>query len=290
MPPKGGRGVAPVPEVSGRDGGLSNTRSDGACPDRSGHSPERSSRDRYHRADERARAPDRGRAGLPVRGVRGRPRRPVHGARPSAPVFRRTTPGAAGARAPGGVLPLVGIRGLSHVPGLGPPRSCRRPPGSCRRPPARREPVHPARGAARAATSADPCSSAVRPAGRNRPSASTADPAGLGGPAPVGRQRPRQTEPSPERRLRELRWVRPRGAASRAGWRAAPRIASRDRTRTNLARPLRAIPVHPTTSTTPGRREPPPRPRTRPARVWPPWARRPYSLLAGRTRLPPAPL
>ena len=148
-----------------------------ACPDRS-------SRARYHRADERARAPDRGRTGLPVRGVRGRPRRPVHGARPPAPLFRRTTPGAAGPRAPGGVLPLVGVRGLPHVPGLGPPRGRRRPPGCG-------EPVHTARGAVREPARAAPRWCAVRPTGRNRTSASTIDPAGLGRPAPVGRQRSR---------------------------------------------------------------------------------------------------
>ena len=89
----------------------------------------------YHPRDERARAPDRGwRSGLPVRRVRGRSRRARPRARPPAPLLRRAPAGAAGPRAPGGVLPLVGVPGVPRVPGLGPPRGRGRP---SRRAPAR---------------------------------------------------------------------------------------------------------------------------------------------------------
>ena len=71
-------------------------------------------------ADDRPRAPDRRRCPrVSVRRVRRRSRRAWTGARPPPPLLRRAASGAARPRAPGGVLPLVGVPGLPDLPGLG---------------------------------------------------------------------------------------------------------------------------------------------------------------------------
>ena len=105
------------------------------------------------------------------------------------------------------------------------------------------------RGAAREPPGAAPGACPVRPAGRNVPPAPQVEPSATGPPrrrgsatSPAGEPLPEGLSPVqlPQERLPQGR--RP-GAASRAGSRAAPRIASRARTRTSPDPPHPATPT-----------------------------------------------
>ena len=147
---------------------------------------------RYHRRDDRPRAPDRRRRSrVPLRRVRGRSRRARAGAGPPPSLLRGASPRASRVGAPGGVLPLVRVPGLPDVPGLGPTRGrdgSRRGAGRGR---ARSGAVRGARG--RPADAADRASAEARARHRHaRPARAAPQPAPrLGGAPAVDRRRRR---------------------------------------------------------------------------------------------------
>ena len=163
----------------------------------------------YHRRDDGARAAQRGRVpGLPVRRVRGRPRRAGRPTGPPPPLLRRGRAGAARAGAPGGVLPLVRVPRLPDVPGLGPARGRARSRGRRRRPPT--------------PTGARCRSPAPEPRSM-RADDETADDRGR----PVGAPRPERPIEDRPRRNPPRDWAAPPPWASGAAARRAPPGAAR---------------------------------------------------------------
>ena len=180
---------------------------------------------------------------MPLRGVRGRSRRAFAGSRSPPPLLRRAEAGAARPCPPGGVLPLVRLRGLSHVPGLGAPRGCRcpsrhGPSRHCRCPPCSRGRP---RGRAGQHAAAAPGPRAPPCARDGHPAADPAEAQPAAGVGRAARRGPARTSPGTGPPRRPL--PRPPTARPRPGSLGAPPTGWPGRTRSSRPRPrLRGTP------------------------------------------------